>query len=213
MWGEVQPVLTQPASALALRVKSSSASDSSGTVRVYGVVSGVDTYEDFTLNGTNNVDGSSTFTEIHKISKPVTTGRITVLDQSDNEFGTIAPWHTQPEYRQMLFVPTPDENKTVTIHALRRFQPLIGDEDGIEPSGLEPAVLHLLQATLLRQVGKYDLGGEEERLATDAIKIFSNRENEINATDNRMLPASGMFGDLGEPDSHGGNGWPFYATR
>jgi len=213
IWGEPSPVLTQPASALAARIKSSSASDTTGTVRIYGTVGGNETYEDFTLNGTSNVDGSSAFTSIRKISKPTTVSRITVSDQSDNEWGTIAPEHTQPEYQQLILVNTPTANETITITGLRRFVPLVADEDVIEPEALETAVQHLLMSIMYLRTGNIPMSQNEERLATDALKFAANRENEIADKDFRITPSMGDFGDMGDADRSYGSEYPHYVTR
>lgn len=215
MYGEPSPVLTQPASAGAIRIKSSSTADTSaiGVIRIHGLVAGVDDVEELTLNGTTNVDGSKSFSEIRRISKPVTTGRITVLDTSNTEFGTVAPWSTQPEYPQILLIPTPLANETITVHALRKFQRLVSENDSIEPVMLEPAVVHLVQSIMYKKAGNLPNSQDEERLSADAIKIAATRENEIADKDFRIAPDSGMFGTLGDTDHSDRVHHQHYVTR
>lgn len=75
------PVTSQPGTGgRKLSARSDSASDVGFTVRIWGTIGGVKSYNDITLNGLTGVATSGLFTEILGISKPVTTGRITILD-------------------------------------------------------------------------------------------------------------------------------------
>lgn len=213
MWLRPDPVLTQPTSGINVRVVSSSTADTSavGSVRVVGTAGGVETAEDIALNGTTNATGSVTFTAIRKISKPITTGRITVKDASNNELGTIAPWDTTPEYPRLRLVPPPDTTVTATFQCTRKFERLVSDNDQVLPSMMSKPVLHMVMAYILKKFGEYDRAAAEEATALDALKTLENNENEQNEKDFSTMPVCGMFADIGS--NADGSGWPYYATR
>lgn len=197
VWDAQYPVATQPTVATVIKIKSSSTADTTVKVRVYGTVGGVDTYEDFTLNGTSTVTGTKSFTAIRKISKGLTVGRVTVMETGLTELGTIAPWDYAPQYLRLQLIPRPDSEVTVTCHCLRKFVRLIDEYDGIEPDEMSTPVMHLLLASLFRGDGEMERAAYEERLAEAAIKAVSANENDHNDTDFSVLPERGSFGDLG----------------
>lgn len=207
------PILSQPAAAINVRIISTSTADVSsvGAVRIVGTAGGVETTEDLTLNGTTAVTGTVSFTEIRKISKPVTTGRITVKDSSDNEYGTIAPWETAPEYPRYRLVPPVSESTTITFQCLRKFEWLVSDNDVIVPAAFVKPVAHLLAATMFRKYGELDRAQVEDQLAQDALRTVENNENQQNEKNFVSTPLCGMFGDLGI-DALSGGGWPYYKT-
>lgn len=206
------PVLTQPSAAINVRVVSTSTADTStvGSVRVVGMAAGVMTTEDLALNGTTNVTGSVSFTEIIKITKPVTTGRITVKDSSNTEYGTIAPWETTPAYPRYRLVPPVSETTTVTFQCLRRFEWLVSDNDAILPPQMVKPVVHLLAATMFRKYGEMDRAAAEDALAADSLRTVEANENVHNDKTFLTVPTYGMFGDFGT--DAGSGGWPYYAT-
>jgi len=68
------PVLTQPSAATTVSILSNSTSDNSGVVRVEGLSGGVTAFEELSLDGTTEVNGTTSFTEINQVTKPRTTG-------------------------------------------------------------------------------------------------------------------------------------------
>lgn len=81
MWGE-DMVLRQPNSASVMRISSSSTSDTTKNITIFGTVSGYPDYEIITTNasdGTTAVSGTKSFTSIERVVKDASTlGRITV---------------------------------------------------------------------------------------------------------------------------------------
>jgi hypothetical protein len=75
------PVTVQPGTGgRKIQARSSSSADVTLTVRIWGTISGVKSYNDVVLNGVTGVASSGLFTEILGISKPATTGMITISD-------------------------------------------------------------------------------------------------------------------------------------
>ena len=208
------PVLTQPTTGVNIRVASTSTADTSavGSVRVVGQAGGVETIEDIPLNGTTDADGSVTFTSIRKISKPITTGRVTISDTSDNELGTVAPWETQPRYIRVRLVPPPSAATTVTFQCLRRFEVLCSDNDVLTPPEMVKPAVHLLSSWMYRRFGQLDQSAVEEQMAMDALKTVETNETQHNEKDFSSMPALGMFSDLGDY-AHSITSWPYYRTR
>jgi len=214
IWKRNDPVLTQPTSAINVRVVSTSASDTSavGSVRIVGTAGGVETVEDIALDGTSNSDGSVSFTEIRKISKPVTTGRITIKDTSDNELGIVQPWETIPEYPTIQLVPPPDTSTTVKFQCLRKFEWLVDDNDPIQPSEMVKPILHFLMASLYERFNELQRATRERELGADALQVMEQNEAQHNDKDFSAAPAYGMFAGVGEYYYNTDN-WPYYKTR
>lgn len=76
-------VRTQPTSASVIAVVSSSASDTTQTVLIRGIVSGVETTESVTLTGTTPVNSVNSYTRVKAVSKSAkTTGYVTLTSNS-----------------------------------------------------------------------------------------------------------------------------------
>lgn len=91
MWG-ADMVIDQLLEASIVTVSSSSASDTTQTVTVFGNVSGYPDFETMSLNGTNSVNGSKSFQNIERVVKNAsTTGRITVTGNSTNATIAVLP--------------------------------------------------------------------------------------------------------------------------
>ena len=199
------PVATQPAAATTIRILSSSATDTGtaiGKVRIEGTVGGENDFEELTLNGTSNVDGTKSFTEILEITKPKTVGRISIKQTDGTVLGSIAPWDQQGHYKRIEILPNPDESVTVTLLCTRKFMDLVSDDDSILIPEAESGIIHFLTAALLEFGGDPQKAQIYEAKGATSIQSGAFSEQELNDRDFRSLPAAGMFGDLGtETDS------------
>mgnify|MGYP001616638433 FL=1 len=94
MWGQ-DMVKTQPVKASVMRVASSSSSDKSIAITVFGIVSSYPDYEIITTDasdGTTAVSGSKSFTSVERVVKSASTvGRITVDANSANDTIAVLP--------------------------------------------------------------------------------------------------------------------------
>lgn len=114
---EMVGVETQPTSASTITVVSSSASDTTQTVLVKGLVSNEVDYEEFALNGTTQVTGSKSFSQIYAVSKSdVTVGRISVKSNGATVTNTtLAPQDTTIRLRVLRLYPISANTTTITI--------------------------------------------------------------------------------------------------
>lgn len=189
------PVHTQPATASLISIKSSSTSDTSGTVRIFGIVSGLETYEDLSLNGTTLVNSTASFSELLAISKPLTTGRITVQDATTTELAKIAPWQYKGSYRKIQLYPVPTETYTAYIEGLHRFPRITSDYDTILISKAEASIIDQLVAELLEYDGRAEEAAGKRALAVERFNIAINAEEQRDSSDNTSYPVGGLFGD------------------
>lgn len=188
------PVYTQPAAAGAVTVVSASSTDTSLVVRVWGVSSGVQAYESLTLNGTTPVVGSTSFSEILGISKPLTTGRVTVT-MGGSTAGTLAPWDYAGAYRRVRLCPIPTAATTLYIEGTRRFPRLTDDGDAIVLKKCESGIIDLLEAELLEYAGRPQEAVASRQKAEARLTTALRHETLIERADNRSYPEWGMFGD------------------
>lgn len=122
------PVAVQPTAASVVTVVSTSASDTSTTVTIRGVVSGIERYETITLNGTTPAVGTLSFTSISAISKDATVGAVTVTCNSQT-VASIDPERKVVRYKIIRFMPIPATATTVTIPYHIQPLPLTQDDD------------------------------------------------------------------------------------
>jgi len=189
------PVQAQPSSASVITVVSDDASDTTGTVRVFGTVSDYETYEDLDLNGTSDVSGVLSFSEIKAISKPETEGRITV-SAGATTLGTLAPWTDRGAYRRIRIYPEPTGTVTAYVEALRTFPRLTSDHDTILISDAESAIFDMFLAELLEYDERGDEAGVERVKARERLLLAIEGQEQRDSEDNRHFPAYGMFGEI-----------------
>jgi hypothetical protein len=127
---------TQNTSAEALQVASSSASDSSAfRVIVEGREStnNLIVRESFTLNGTSQVTGTTTFAiaGLLSVSKSAqTTGTITIRGATSlTTFSQIAPEERAPRFKRISLYPIPSSAITMYLEYLERIRLLVNDAD------------------------------------------------------------------------------------
>ena len=125
-------VQNQPSSASVVTVVSSSASDTSQTVRINGTdENGTQITELLTLNGVTDVVGSTSFTEINQVVKgSTTTGNITVTSNSGAvTIVRISSFQLAREFQPINLFPTPSGAVTYVIRGMQRARPMVNAED------------------------------------------------------------------------------------
>lgn len=121
-------VRTQPSSAGVVVAVSSSASDTSQTIYIRGIVSGVEQVESITLTGTTNATGSKSFSRILSISKSaVTVGYVTVT-RSDT-LSILAPEVLVSRYKKLRLVRVPGATLSIEVKYLAQHSQLVNDYD------------------------------------------------------------------------------------
>ena len=135
MWGE-DYVLEQPKAASAMRIASSSSSDTTIDVTIFGTVSGYPDYETITTNGsdgTTAVSGSKSFTSVERVvSESSTVGRITVDANSANTTVAVIPVGDTTAgimYKRIQLYPIPDRIMDINIAYYKEPYRLVNDED------------------------------------------------------------------------------------
>ena len=135
MWG-VDSVLEQLKEASVITISSSSASDTSIAVTVFGIVSGYPDYEIITTNGSNGttaVLGSKSFTKVERVVKNQTTvGRITLTANSANTTLSVLPvgaTTTGPSYTKIQIYPLPNTVFPITCMYYKLPFQLVNDGD------------------------------------------------------------------------------------
>jgi len=131
-WPEQTSIKTQPASASQLTIESSSTSDTSQTVRIWGRdASGNELTEEKTLTGTSAVTSANTYTTIDKVSKSdVTDGYITIKSNAGVVTNAIIDAKEyEATYLKIHLVRRPNSAIEYTITYKRKFRRLVNDND------------------------------------------------------------------------------------
>lgn len=91
MWGQ-NMIIEQPIEPSVISVSSSSSSDTSCAITIFGTVSGYPDYEIINVNGTSTVAGTKVFSSVERVSKSASTvGRITATSNSANVINAVMP--------------------------------------------------------------------------------------------------------------------------
>ena len=178
-WGS-DDVIEQPLEGSVLRVFSSSSSDTSKGITVFGTVGGFPDSETITTNssdGTTAVSGSKSFTEVERVTKDSTTvGRITVDANSANT--TIATLPTgdttgSVQYLKVQVFPFPTRVFPVNVLYYKDPWRLVGNND-IHELGhqFDEAIIDLTVAKLNYGQSKKE-GDKFFALYKDEIKNLS----------------------------------------
>jgi hypothetical protein len=160
MWQE-NMVIGQPLQPSIVSITSSSASDTSGSVVVFGIVSGYPDYDTLTLNGTSTVNGTKSFSSIERVTKSApTVGRVTVTTNSANNTVAVLPVGDTTGgvmYSKIAIWPLPDAIFPIQVSYYKDPYRLVNDND-IHEMGQE-----FDEALILMSVAKikYETGQAE----------------------------------------------------
>ena len=132
MWGE-NMVLQQPLEASIITLASSSASDTTQNITVFGTVSGYPDYEQVTCNGTTDSTGTKQFTYVERVVKDSsTTGRVTLTMNSAKATIAVLPvgyTTTGILYSKMKLFPLPNSVFDINIQYYKDVYRLVNDDD------------------------------------------------------------------------------------
>lgn len=201
MWGN-DMVITQPVTASVIRVVSSSASDTSKSITVFGIVSGYPDYEIIVTNGTSAVSGSKSFTSVERVSKAASTvGRITVDANSGADVIAVLPVGLTTLgifYPKVQLYPLPDGIYPINVSYYKDPWGLVNDGD-IHEFGQEfdEAIILLATAKI-----KY-----ESSMKEDGDSFFSLYVDEIKSLKRTNCDKVDWYPTLRKPrDSRGNRG-------
>jgi hypothetical protein len=124
-------VIAQPTSASKLAITSSSAADTTQTIQIRGIASGVEVYETQTLNGTAAVASTNSYTRITGISfSAVRAGTITITSNSAAVTNATIPLEMlDVRYKLMKFHYVPTAVATINVPYYIKPFPLSQDYD------------------------------------------------------------------------------------
>ena len=133
MWGE-DMVIEQVRQPSVISVVSSSASDTSQQITVFGTVSGYPDFETINVTGTASSSGSKTFSSIERVSANTSarTGRITVSANSGQDTIAVLPvGNTTREvrYRKIQIRPLPTNEFPIFVYYYKTPYMLVNDND------------------------------------------------------------------------------------
>ena len=159
MWGE-DSVIIQPRQASIVSIVSSSASDTSGTVTVFGTVSSYPDYESISLNGTTTVNGAKSFSAIERIvvGSTARVGRVTVSANSAADVLAVIPVGAtlrEVKYAKVMIRPLPSAVYPVFCYYYKVPDLLVNDADVHElGTDFDNAVVYLATAIMRGQTSQ-----------------------------------------------------------
>lgn len=175
-WAE-DMVLRQPNSASVVTIASSSSSDTSKDVTVFGIVSGYPDQETITTNasnGTTSTSGSKSFSKIERIVKDASTvGRITCTTNSTNVTVAVLPVGDGTAgitYKKVRLWPIPDNVFPMNVWYYKMPWRMVNDDDVHELGQEFDEALILLTVAKLRYQNNSKEGDRFLALYTDEIK-------------------------------------------
>ena len=173
VWTE-DMILRQPNSASVVTVVSSSASDTTQQVTVFGTVSSYPDQETLSLNGTSSVAGSKSFSSIERIVKDASTvGRITATTNSANVTVAVLPVGDTTagiSYKKVRLWPTPDNVFPMNVWFYKMPWRMVNDDDVHElGQEFDEAIIDLSVAKIRYQNNQKE-GDRFLAIATDEIK-------------------------------------------
>jgi len=170
-------VKTPLSSASTVNIVSSSATDTTQKVRIWGKVSGEEVSELLTLTGTTAVTGTNSYSSISRISKDsVTTGYVTIKAGA-TIIATLSPREAASSYTKINLYYVPDSAISVYCSYRKKFTKLDYDEDIVEIPVIEPALIRLTYSDCLREQGQFSKAEvEENRAWEDFNKLILGSE-------------------------------------
>ena len=125
------PVQAQPSAASTLSIVSSSASDTSQTILIRGISSGVEVYESVTLTGISAATSTNSYTRIKGISKSgATAGYVTITSNSAAVTNAVIPLETlETRYKILIIHYVPTSVSTIALPYIVNPLPLSQDYD------------------------------------------------------------------------------------
>ena len=176
MWGS-DMVISQPTTASVITVSSSSSSDTSKSITVFGTVSGYPDYEVISTNGSDGTTtsaGSKSFTSVERIVKDASTvGRITCTANSANVTVAVLPVGDTTsgiQYSKIQIWPLPDDVFDIKVKYYKDCYRLVNDGDVHELGQEFDEALILLSVSKVKYQDNQKEGDRFFSLYNDEIK-------------------------------------------
>lgn len=177
-------VSAQPTAASAIAIVSDSALDvTSYTVRVRGLVSGLEYTEVETLTGTTPVSTTATFTDIYEINKNLATnGTVTCTSNAAAVTNVTLPLEAKyARFQWIRFKTVPAGTYTMRYIYIRRPANVLQDSDAFEvPEELEECIVMALEAKARRHFQEFDkadaVDAKNIALIQERTKLFNPKD-------------------------------------
>lgn len=176
-------VLAQPISASVMRVSSSSASDTSVAVTIFGTVSGYPDFETITVTGTSGVSGSKVFSSVERVVKAAASvGRITVDANSAGTIVAVLPvgdTTSNVMYKKIQVWPLPTRVFPINVEYYKDPWRMVNDNDTHEMGqDFDEGIILLSVAKIMAYQGKKE-GEKYFALYQDEMKTLKKKNAEI----------------------------------
>ncbi|WP_428412015.1 hypothetical protein [Pararhizobium sp.] len=160
--------------------------------------------ETVTVAGGASTDLDERFSDVHIISKNQTVGNIQVVDRDETAtvYALLPAWSNRIQYRRIRLMPLVDTSRSVYIQAVRKFEPVVNDNQTLMLPKAEDGIIDLLTAELFEYQEDYGRAQTERTKAGDKLTTAIKAETEKNKQDMRSVPSFGLFGNLGENTDH-----------
>lgn len=217
MWG-VDCVLEQLKAASVITISSSSSSDTSIAVTVFGIVAGYPDYEIITTNGSNGtttVAGTKSFTSVERIVKNQNTiGRITATANTANVTVGVLPvgnTTTGPQYSKIQLYPLPNAVFPINVFYYKQPYQLINDGDVPELGEDFSEAIILLATAKLKAEQNQSEDADYFKFYTDEIaSLKTTNIDKIDWAQELQRPNMGANGEMWtgglRPSQVGGSG-------
>lgn len=186
-----------PLSASTVDIVSTSATDTTQQVRISGLINSVLDDELITLNGTNTVTGSSSFSAIFGVRKTAATlGRVTVNvnDASDTVIARIAPDALIRQYQPFRTWNVPDAADSLRVRFYRQPRPLINAEDVPDVSSHQYHELVLIAAAIRGHRDLFDHDLAQKVLVEEFLPFVNQFKREQGKNRTNRSPIIGGSG-------------------
>jgi len=129
-WWEGTSMLAQPLAATAITVVSSSASDTTQYVRIWGIDStGAEQTDSILLTGTSGASTTTTYSRIDRVSKDGNTAGLVTITAGSTTIAKIDPYQYGSTYNQIRVVQPTGTDVTLNITYKIKAQRLVNDQD------------------------------------------------------------------------------------
>lgn len=178
MWGE-DSVITQPRKASIVSVVSSSASDTTPVITIFGTVSGYPDSETVTVTGVTVANGSKSFTSVERVvaSAAARVGRITVSANTAKDTIAVLPVGNttrEVKYSKIKIRPLPTVIFPLFVMYYKTPYMLVSDGDVHELGGAFDSAIINLATSIVRGENSQDEAKTYYALYTQDIKKLKN---------------------------------------
>ena len=172
-----------------INISSASTTDVNLQVRLRGMRNGEELREIITLSGTTPVVSSYQYDEITTLSKPTTSGSVSVKrDASSTEIQKLWEEETDRKHCRIKLLKTPDAATQLLLLVKVRPQPLSFDSDTPQLRNVENALCAYAMGDMLQRARQYAKAQEQFGEGRGHVSGMLDEENNQNARIIQMVP-------------------------